>query len=137
MLGETQDNIEASKVERIVLCSGRVYYDLLERRERDEILNVALVRIEQLYPFPETELLNVLNQYKNVKEITWCQEEPVNQGAWYSSQHHIRHVMQQYDPKLHLGYAGREASAAAAAGYVKLHLEQLEQLLNDALVINK
>ncbi|NRB79445.1 MAG: 2-oxoglutarate dehydrogenase E1 component [Saccharospirillaceae bacterium] len=137
VLGETQENIIDSKVERIVLCSGRVYYDLLERRARDEITNVALVRIEQLYPFPEKALLNVFNQYKGAKEITWCQEEPVNQGAWYSSQHHIRHVMQQYNPKIHLGYAGREASAAAAAGYMKLHLEQLEQLLNDALVINK
>ncbi|BCE02814.1 2-oxoglutarate dehydrogenase E1 component [Marinicellulosiphila megalodicopiae] len=137
VLAETDENIKASKVKRIVLCSGRVYYDLLERRERDEITDVALVRIEQLYPFPEVALLEVLNQYKSVTEVTWCQEEPVNQGAWYSSQHHIRHVLHQYNPKLTLAYAGREASAAAAAGYLKLHLEQLEQLLNDALVINK
>jgi 2-oxoglutarate dehydrogenase E1 component len=117
----------------LVLCSGKVYYDLIDRRRADEMKHVAIVRIEQLYPFPEEELFAAISPYKNLKETAWCQEEPMNQGAWYSSQHHMRRVVNLHGSSLYLDYAGREASASPAAGYMALHLEQQEQLIKDAL----
>lgn len=133
VLSEVNSAIEADKVERVVLCSGKVYYDLAERRAKDNLDNVAIVRIEQLYPFPEEKLYEALAPYKNVKDVVWCQEEPMNQGAWYPSQHHMRHVIAKLNPALHLRYAGRTPAASPAAGYMKLHIEQLEQFLADAL----
>ena len=94
---------------------------------------MAIVRIEQLYPFPEDDMYSALSEYSNLKEVFWCQEEPMNQGAWYSSQHHMRRVVQRQNEKVYLDYAGREASASPAAGYMALHLEQQEQLIKDAL----
>ena len=131
VIGDNQ--IDADKVKRLVLCSGKVYYHLLEARMEQGIDDVALVRIEQLYPFPDDELLAVLGQYKNLQTIVWCQEEPVNQGAWYSSQHHIRRVLSQLYPDLYLDYVGREASAAAAAGYMSTHLEEQQRFVQKAL----
>jgi 2-oxoglutarate dehydrogenase E1 component len=133
VIGETKADIAASKVDRVVLCSGKVYYELVERRQKESIENVAIVRIEQLYPFPEAALDAALAPYKNVKDIVWCQEEPMNQGAWYSSQHHIRRSLHRISPTLYLGYAGREASAAPAAGYMALHVLQQNQLIEEAL----
>jgi 2-oxoglutarate dehydrogenase E1 component len=127
------DELNNADVTRVVLCSGKVYYDLLDKRRTDEINHVALVRIEQLYPFPEDVLLEIIKPYENVKEFVWCQEEPMNQGAWYSSQHHMRRVIQEKDESLYLRYAGRDASASPAAGYMSLHLEQQAKLINDAL----
>lgn len=129
------DEIPAEQVKRAVLCSGKVYYDLLERRRKDEQNDSVVIRIEQLYPFPEDDLEAVLKPYEHLEDIVWCQEEPMNQGAWYSSQHHMRRVIANIDPTLNLRYAGREASAAPAAGYMALHLEQQEQLIKDALGI--
>jgi len=127
------EELQPKEVTRLVLCSGKVYYDLIDRRRSEELANTAIIRIEQLYPFPEDELFEAISAYTNVKEVFWCQEEPMNQGAWYSSQHHMRRVIHRVDPKLYLDYAGREASAAPAAGYMALHLEQQEQLIKDAL----
>lgn len=134
VISET-DDIAAEKVRRVVLCSGKVYYDLRERRRAENIEDIAIVRLEQLYPFPESELEEALRPYVNLAEVVWCQEEPMNQGAWYSSQHHMRRVIQRLDEKLYMQYAGREASAAPAAGYMALHLRQLEQFVRDALDI--
>ncbi|MFT7221166.1 MAG: 2-oxoglutarate dehydrogenase E1 component [Candidatus Azotimanducaceae bacterium] len=120
-------------VERIVFCSGKVYYDLHAKRIEGEMNHVAIVRIEQLYPFPEPDMAAVLQTYPNINAAAWCQEEPMNQGAWYPSQHHMRRVLQREFPDLYLAYTGREASAAAAAGYMSLHIQQQEQLVNDAL----
>ena len=129
------DELDPAKVERIVLCSGKVYYDLLaERREREQD-NIAIIRLEQLYPFPEEQLLEVLAPYTNIKDMVWCQEEPMNMGAWYSSQHHMRRVLQIQNPDLHLSYAGRDAAASPAAGYMALHIEQQQKLINDALTL--
>ena len=125
--------VKPKDVTRVVLCSGKVYYDLIDRRESEGLSHVAIVRIEQLYPFPEDDMYSVLSPYSNLKEVFWCQEEPMNQGAWYSSQHHMRRVVQRLDEKIYLDYAGREASASPAAGYMALHLEQQEQLIKDAL----
>ncbi len=120
-------------ITRIVLCSGRVYYDLLEDKMKKGFTHVALIRIEQLYPFPTSELKMIFNHYPKVKEVVWCQEEPKNQGAWYSSQHHLREVVNEIDSEIYVEYKGREASAAPAAGYSKLHNFQLESFLKSAL----
>src|SRR5690606_18148884 len=105
---------------------------LAVRRERG-IEDVALIRLEQLYPFPEAELLQVLGHYPNITEAAWCQEEPQNQGAWYSSQHHMRRVMFAHKQEVYLRYVGRDPSASPAAGYMALHLAQQEEFINDAL----
>ena len=125
--------IEATAAKRVVLCSGKVYYHMLEEREARGITDIALVRLEQLYPFPDLELEEVLKPYTNINDIIWCQEEPMNQGAWYSSQHHMRHVMQRTHPQLHLSYVGRESSAAPAAGYMSVHLEEQKKFIDEAL----
>ena len=132
VLDET-DILDKSAVKRVVLCSGKVYYDLLAVRRERGIEDIALVRLEQLYPFPEAELLQVLGNYPNITEAAWCQEEPQNQGAWYSSQHHMRRVMFAHKQAVYLRYVGREPSASPAAGYMALHLAQQEQFINDAL----
>lgn len=124
---------DPAAIDRVVLCSGKVYYDLHAKRVEENLGNVAIVRIEQLYPFPEIDLQAALRQYPNVKTAAWCQEEPMNQGAWYSSQHHMRRVLFGVFPEPYLAYTGREASAAAAAGYMSLHVRQQEQLVQDAL----
>lgn len=133
VIGETDDNIVADKVERVILCAGKVYYDLRAERRKREISNIAIIRLEQLYPFPEEDLCKVMGQYPNVKDVVWCQEEPMNQGAWYSSQHHMRNVLEKVGSSVNLRYAGREASAAPAAGYPALHLKQLNAFLEQAL----
>jgi 2-oxoglutarate dehydrogenase E1 component len=125
------DEIKPKSVERVILCSGKVYFDLLEERRKREIDNIAIIRIEQLYPFPEKELVPLLRRrYSNAQQVVWCQEEPKNQGAWYSSQHHFRRSMRE-DQILY--YAGREASASPAVGYSKLHHEEQRRLVDAAL----
>jgi 2-oxoglutarate dehydrogenase E1 component len=132
VIGEI-DDIQPEKVTRAVLCSGKVYYDLLSTRREKGLDHVAIIRLEQLYPFPEGELEATLALYPNIKEVSWCQEEPMNQGAWYSSQHHMRRVIQGLMPSLYLDYAGRDASASPAAGYMALHVAQQNKLIADAL----
>ena len=132
VINET-DNLDKANVRKLIFCSGKVYYDLRGERRKRGMKDIAIIRLEQLYPFPHEDFEGCLSEYKNVKEITWCQEEPMNQGAWYSSQHHMRRAVHRLFPEICLGYAGREASAAAAAGYPALHLSQQEQFINDAL----
>ncbi|MFE8069659.1 2-oxoglutarate dehydrogenase E1 component [Marinobacteraceae bacterium S3BR75-40.1] len=128
-------NVDPKKVERVILCSGKVYYDLLEKQRSDERYDVAVVRIEQLYPFPADDLDEVLGEMKKLKTAVWCQEEPMNQGAWYSSQHHMRQALHRLNPKLYLQYAGRSASAAPASGYSSVHVEEQKNLVNDAFEV--
>ena len=123
------DNINFQKAKRIILCSGKIYYDLLEKR-RAENLGIFIARIEQLYPFPEEELKQLLESYSNIKEVVWCQEEPKNQGAWYHIRHHLCACL---TADQELRYAGREPSAAPAVGYLHLHQEQQNALLKEAL----
>jgi len=125
-----QDAIAAGAVRRVVLCSGRVYFDLLAERRSRGIGDVALVRVEQLYPFPRAAVAAVLADYPNAKEVVWCQEAPRNQGAWYQIQHHLR-VVTRNDQSL--GYAGRAPSAAPACGYAWLHAGQQKALVDTAL----
>lgn len=126
---------DPKKVNRIILCSGKVYYDLLEKKKRDERDDVVIFRLEQLYPFPSDDLDEMLAPYTKLKHAVWCQEEPMNQGAWYPSQHHMRASLHRHNPKLELVYAGRDASAAPAAGHLSVHVEQQQKLVNDAFEV--
>ena len=132
VIGET-DDLDPGGVTRVVLCSGKVYYELREARRERGIDYIALARLEQLYPFPEARLQAVLSQWPQLDDAIWCQEEPMNQGAWYSSQHHMRRVLQRCNPDIYLKYAGRPASAAPAAGYLALHQKQQRELVDAAL----
>ncbi len=132
VIGETE-KLDPKKITRLVMCSGRVYYDLLEKRRSLKNEHTAIVRIEQLYPFPEQLLNQTIAQYTNLNKVIWCQEEPQNQGAWYSSHHHLRDVVYKHNPKLNVEFAGRKPSAAPAAGYMALHLKELEAFLEQAL----
>ncbi len=132
VLDET-DGLDPTKVKRLILCSGKVFYDLRAARRERGIEDMALVRIEQLYPFPGEDLAEIVSQYPNIEDAIWCQEEPMNQGAWYASQHHMRRVIQQHKVDVYLRYAGREASASVSAGYTALHLREQEQFINEAL----
>ena len=131
VIGENQ--IDPQKVRKVVLCSGKVYYHLFEAREERGIDDVALIRIEQLYPFPEEELTARLQPFAGAERVVWCQEEPQNQGAWYSSQHHIWRVLGQLMPGKYLEFAGREPSAAPAVGYMSRHLQEQNALVDEAL----
>jgi 2-oxoglutarate dehydrogenase E1 component len=124
------DDIKSKEVDRVVLCCGKVYYDLLEKRRTQKLNNVAIIRVEQLYPFPEDELKALLKPYQHVKNFVWCQEEPQNQGAWYSIQHRLVECLGKDQA---LQYAGRSAAASPAAGYASVHLKQQEQLVTTAL----
>ncbi|MFB9885020.1 2-oxoglutarate dehydrogenase E1 component [Balneatrix alpica] len=124
---------DKSKVKRLVMCSGKVYYDLLNKRDAEGRDDVAIIRIEQLYPFPEDDLGEVMGQYPNLESIVWCQEEPMNQGAWYCSQHHMRNVIRRLFPGQDLIGVGRPHSASPAVGYTSVHLEEQEKLVNDAI----
>jgi 2-oxoglutarate dehydrogenase E1 component len=129
-----QGERDPTKIERIILCAGKVYYDLANWREENARDDVAILRLEQLYPFPKEDLMAAIEAYTGVEEVVWCQEEPLNQGAWYPSQHHMRAVMEQLREGLggRLKFAGRPASAAPAAGYMSVHTEQQRQLVEDA-----
>jgi 2-oxoglutarate dehydrogenase E1 component len=135
VIGEA-DALDNKKVKRVVLCSGKVYYDLYNRREELEKTDTAILRIEQLYPFPEKILSEELAQYENLETVVWCQEEPMNQGAWYCSQHHMRASLRAAHPDLHLEGVGRPHAAAPAVGYMSVHAEQQDKLVNDALGTN-
>lgn len=124
------DNLSVEKVKRVILCSGKIYYELLAKRRELNLETVSLLRIEQLYPFPEVELQTALQEYKHAQDIVWCQEEPQNQGAWYSSQHHIVACLNENQT---LRYVGRKASASPAVGYAHLHHQQQEDLVKEAL----
>jgi 2-oxoglutarate dehydrogenase E1 component len=117
-------------VSRVVFCSGKVYFDLLEARRARGLDNVAIIRLEQLYPFPVRRYAQFIDNYSEAREIVWCQEEPQNQGAWY----HIRHRLQEPLTARHrLLYAGRKGAAAPAAGYYQLHVQQQQNLVQAAL----
>lgn len=119
------------QVKRIILCAGQVYYDLKKaREERGLEQQIAIVRIEQLYPFPYEELAAELSRYGNAIEIMWVQEEPKNQGAWYQIRHRIESLT---GAKQRVTFAGRPASASPAVGYMSKHVAQLKALLEDAL----
>jgi 2-oxoglutarate dehydrogenase E1 component len=124
------DPIESADVRRVVLCSGKVFFDLLAARQQRGITDIAILRVEQLYPFPRRQLRELLDQYSGAREIVWCQEDPRNQGAWYQIQHHLRAL--KYGDQT-LGYAGRPPSASPACGSPHLHQTQQQALVDVAL----
>ena len=121
---------DAESVQRVIMCSGKVYYDLDKAREEESIENVAIIRIEQLYPFPQDTVNEVLTRYPNANELVWCQEEPQNQGAWYCSKHHFEACLQDGQKLI---YAGRPSSASPAVGSFAIHVEEQKRLVEDAL----
>jgi 2-oxoglutarate dehydrogenase E1 component len=129
VIGES-DELPAQGVRRVVFCSGKVYFDLLKARRKDGIRDVALVRIEQLYPFPTEEYKAALAGYPNAREVVWCQEEPQNQGAWYQIRHRLQEPLAQRQVVL---YAGRAPAAAPATGIGKIHEAEQQSLIDAAL----
>ncbi|ESS72030.1 2-oxoglutarate dehydrogenase E1 component SucA [Methyloglobulus morosus KoM1] len=129
VIGE-HDNIDPKKISRLIFCAGKVYYDLLEARQLDGLKNVAIARLEQLYPFPAELFKAEIAKYPNLKEFVWCQEEPQNQGAWYQSKHHFSDNLKS---NIIVSYVGREASASPAVGHFHVHIEQQKAVVQSAL----
>ena len=133
VIGETHKIAAPSKVRRIILCTGKIYYDLLQTRLDQNINDVALVRIEQLYPWPQTTLADVIKKYINA-ELVWCQEEPANMGCWTFVDRRIEYVLESCNIKAKRPvYAGRSPSASPATGLMKTHLNEQKQIINWAL----
>ena len=129
VIGERDETIDAKQVTRLIACSGKVYYDLVKQRTEKKATDVAIIRVEQLYPFPHKALAAELKKYPKLEEVVWCQDEPQNQGAWFFVQHNI---LENMSDGMKLAYAGRPASASPACGYAHLHQEQQKSLLNAA-----
>ncbi len=131
VIGEV-DELDAKKVKRVVLCCGKVYYDLVNARREKKITDIAIVRLEQLYPFPKESLEKELSKYPKATEIVWAQEEPRNQGAWYwiASRHHLD---SQISGKQKMLLVSRPASSSPAVGYLAKHNEQQKALIESAL----
>jgi 2-oxoglutarate dehydrogenase E1 component len=121
--------LKGDKVKRVIACSGKVYYDLVKKREEKGHDDVAIIRVEQLYPFPHKVFASELKKYPNATDVVWCQDEPQNQGAWFFVQHYIHENMLEGQK---LGYSGRAASASPAVGYSHLHQEQQKALVEGA-----
>jgi len=128
VIGET-DALEAKEVTRIVACSGKVYYDLLVARRERRLDRIAIIRVEQLYPFPHKQFAAEMKRYPNALEVVWCQEEPQNQGAWYQTQHYLEENMR---PDQRLFYAGRPSAAAPAGGYLSRHNQRQKAVVEQA-----
>ena len=129
VIGEVNPEVNPDKVKRLIACSGKVYYDLVRSRTENKKTDVAILRVEQLYPFPHKAFGAEIKKYPNLTDVVWCQDEPQNQGAWFFVQHYIHENMTEGQK---LGYAGRPASASPAVGYSHLHQEQLKSLLDQA-----
>ena len=128
------DDLKNKKdVKRIIMCSGKVYYDLVKMRDKNDSKDVGVVRIEQLYPFPYDDLEEILTKYENVQEFIWCQEEPLNQGAWFSHRHRIQRVLDRFNKGDEVSLVSRPPAAAPAVGLMKLHLQQQEELVKEAI----
>ncbi|MCK5924753.1 MAG: 2-oxoglutarate dehydrogenase E1 component, partial [Methylococcales bacterium] len=130
IIKEQCSEVVVKNVTRVIFCSGKIYYDLFEQRQREGAYNVAIIRIEQLYPFPAHDFKAELRRYSHVKAIIWCQEEPKNQGAWYQSKHHFfDNLLKNMD----VLYCGRKPSAAPAVGDFSTHIKQQKEVVNEAL----
>jgi 2-oxoglutarate dehydrogenase E1 component len=122
-------SLAAKNVRRVIVCSGKVYYDLLAYQRENKITDIAVIRLEQQYPFPHADFNAEVAKYPNLKEVVWCQEEPQNQSAWYRLRAYLRADIADRQV---LYYAGRPISASPAVGYLAKHLEQQKQLVEDA-----
>jgi 2-oxoglutarate dehydrogenase E1 component len=125
--------VSDDKIKRVIMCSGKVYYDLYEEREKRGIDDVYIFRVEQLYPFPKKALMMELARFPHA-EMVWCQEEPKNMGSWFFVEPYIEWVLEQIDAKhKRPRYAGRSAMASTATGLMSAHLAQLQAFLEEAL----
>jgi 2-oxoglutarate dehydrogenase E1 component len=129
VIGETDTTLEPGKVKRVLACSGKVYYELVNARRERGASDTAIIRLEQLYPFPHKALAAALKPYTHATEVVWVQDEPQNQGYWFYVQHHLLENMVDGQK---LGYAGRAASASPAVGYYAKHNEQQKALIDAA-----
>jgi 2-oxoglutarate dehydrogenase E1 component len=126
------DKLDAKKVKRVIVCSGKVYYELLAHRRERKIDDVAIVRLEQQYPFPHDDYKRTIAQYPNAQQVVWCQEEPQNQGAWYRLNFYLRSDL---DARKSLYYAGRPVSASPAVGYAAKHNAEQKRVVEDAFAV--
>ncbi len=122
--------VDHKKTKRLIFCSGKVYYDIIEQMETEGIKNIGVARVEQLYPFPRDAMKKELARYSQLKEVIWCQEEPINQGAWFQIRHHLQHCI---DNKVVLYFAGRKGSPSPAVGALQVHIKEQQQLIKDAI----
>jgi 2-oxoglutarate dehydrogenase E1 component len=125
-----QEKEDPEKIKRMIICSGKVYYDLYKMRDKEEIDDIAIARLEQFYPFPDNDIADYLKKFKNVKEIIWCQEEPRNMGGWYFV---FPRLQSQLKRGQKINYIGRPAAASTAAGQKKIHDAEQKRLLEEAL----
>jgi len=128
VIGE-MEKLVAKNVRRVIVCTGKVYYELLAYRREHGIHDVAIIRMEQLYPFPHADFKAALTRFPKATEVVWCQEEPQNQGAWYRLRAYFR---ADALPNQVVAYAGRPVSASTAVGYMSKHLERQQKLVADA-----
>ena len=130
--GIIDDTIIPKKVDKLILCSGKLYYELLKRREHEESENIALVRLEQLYPLDKEYIKDIVEKY-NAKEVFWVQEEPENMGAWLMIRHKLEKVLNETKKGYKLGVIARNLSAAPAGGYQKYHQKRQKEIVTEAL----
>ena len=125
-------DVKREEVKKIILCSGKVFYDLDKRRKELKIENIGILRMEQLYSFPYDDLEKSLLKYPNTDDFVWCQEEPANQGAWFSHRHRIQRVLDRFSSN-QIRLVSRPSASAPAVGLNKLHKIQQEALIEEAL----
>lgn len=135
VVDEIDENIKPAKVNRVIFCTGKVYYDLLVARREKKIRDIAIVRLEQLYPFPEGDVVEVIRKYKGTKEFIWCQEEPRNMGAWKFIRPNLDEALEKVKVGKQIGYIGRDRSASPAVGYLYVHNKQQAALVERALYL--
>ncbi|MDN3031334.1 MAG: 2-oxoglutarate dehydrogenase E1 component [Candidatus Tisiphia sp.] len=133
VLDEINETINAKEVTRVILCSGKVYYDLLEKREAKTISDMVIIRVEQLYPFEKDVIIKILGKYNKAREFIWCQEESKNMGAWNFIKDHLNDTLKDMSINNQFKYVGRNESASPAVGALNIHNEQQEKLLEEAL----
>jgi 2-oxoglutarate dehydrogenase E1 component len=129
VIGEVDKAIDVKKVTRVLACSGKVYYELVNARRDRKMSNVAIIRVEQLYPFPHKAFAAEMKKFSSATEVVWVQDEPQNQGYWFQIQHNI---LENMTAGQKLAYAGRPASASPAVGYLEKHTAQLKELVEVA-----
>ena len=132
LIPETEKLDANDKIRKVVICSGKVYYDIVEKRAEKKINNVAVLRAEQLYPFPADELKIEFSKYKNA-DFVWCQEEPKNMGAWQFVRAYIDETLEAAEINKRVTYAGRLSAASPATGFLKVHTKEQEELVQAAL----
>jgi len=132
VIGETSKLKAADKIRKVIICSGKVYYDVLEKREAGKIDDVAIIRLEQFYPFPFAEMQKELGKYKNA-EFVWLQEEPKNMGGWLFVRAFIDETLEKIGAKKRVAYVGRIAAASPATGFYKVHNKEQDEICNTAL----